>query len=87
MKKIKIMLSSLAVVAVIGGAFAFKAAKFTATGLYTYQVIGGVSQCVFSKQVNPDLGGATISIASATLANSQPASGAACLQTTTYQNQ
>jgi hypothetical protein len=34
MKRIKIMLSAIAVLAIVGGAFAFKAQKFTATAVY-----------------------------------------------------
>jgi len=49
MKKAKIMLTAIAVLAVVGGTLAFKASTFNSTHLYTCtDVGGGVSSCVLS---------------------------------------
>jgi hypothetical protein len=61
MKKVKIMLTAVAVFAVVGGALAFKAAKFTQIALYTK--VNGTCPV---KLYNPWTNGSSIQFAKAT---------------------
>lgn len=63
MKKAKVMLTGLAVLAVVGGALAFKAKSFNAHVIYCNEVINGVTECTLSvskfTDVNQLLGSTT----------------------------
>lgn len=48
MKKAKVMLTGLAVLAVVGGALAFKAKTFANHTIYCNEVIGGKTECTLA---------------------------------------
>lgn len=62
MKKAKIMLSAIAILAVVGGAFAFKANKFAFANVFTsYTTIaGGPTYCALTTFKTTDQGGIAV---------------------------
>jgi CDP-diacylglycerol pyrophosphatase len=52
MKKAKILFSAMLALAVVGGAFAFKAQKFTSDTVYTKDAFGNCNQALLTKITN-----------------------------------
>ena len=79
MKRIKVMLASIAVVAVVGGALAFKAGKMTQLQVYKLNAQG--TACPFFGVYDPTIPGQpSIDIPSATVSSTEPLPNA-CRQT------
>ena len=58
MRKAKLMLSGIAVMAVVGGAFAFNAHKFLPSSVYKpYTTVGGVPYCTTTNIATTTTGG------------------------------
>ena len=70
MKKARIMLSAITVVAVIGGALAFKANNFTTAKVYKLNAAG--TACPFLGLYAPHTSGTPIVITKATVSTVQP---------------
>lgn len=72
MKKAKFILTAIGVLAVAGGALAFKAHKFTQ--LKVYKLNAQETSCTFLKSYNPSVvGQPTLTITKATITNAIPA--------------